>query len=140
LVYAGYIGGSGSDGADGIAVDGSGAAYVTGWTNSDQSTFLVSSGPDLTYNGSWDAFVAKVRPDGTGLVYAGYIGGNYDDNGAGIAVDGRGAAYVTGITGSDQSSFPVTGGPGLTYNGGSTDAFVSKIIIKENIYLPVIQR
>jgi hypothetical protein len=127
LVYAGYIGGSGDDWGDGIAVDGSGAAYVTGYTNSDQTTFPATGGPDLTYNSNVDAFVAKVRPDGTGLVYAGYLGGSGEDYGASIAVDGSGAAYVIGYTKSDQTTFPVSGGPDLTYNGGDWDAFVAKV-------------
>jgi hypothetical protein len=56
----------------------------------------VAVGPDLTYNGgNSDAFVAKVNPAGTALVYAGYIGGSGDDFGFGIAVDAMGAAYIT---------------------------------------------
>jgi hypothetical protein len=74
-VYAGYIGGSGSDYGYDIAVDGAGNAYVTGFTGSTQTTFPVKVGPDFTYNGGYDAFVAKMRANGTGLVYAGYIGG-----------------------------------------------------------------
>ena len=59
-----------------IAVDAAGNAYVTGVTDSDQTTFPVKVGPDLTFNlGSLDAFVAKVKADGTALVYLGYIGG-----------------------------------------------------------------
>ena len=62
--------------------------------------------------------MAKVNPAGTALLYAGYIGGAADDWGNGIAVDGAGNAYVTGDTDSDQATFPVVGGPDLTYNGG----------------------
>ena len=128
LVYAGYIGGNSEDQAAGIAVDGAGNAYVTGWTSSTETTFPVLVGPRLTYNGGdFDAFIAKVNPAGTALVYAGYIGGNGNDQGAGIAVDSGGNAYVTGYTGSDQTSFPVLGGPDLTYNGGLYDAFVAKV-------------
>ncbi len=137
LAYAGYIGGAGDDQGYGIAVDSSGAAYITGTTTSDQSTFPVSTGPDVTYNGSGtysygDAFVAKVAPSGASLIYAGYIGGAGDDSGSGIAVDSFGAAYVTGQTGSDESTFPVSGGPDLTYNGVNCcppfgDAFVAKV-------------
>ncbi len=130
LVYAGYIGGSGShEGAD-IAVDGSGNAYVTGITTSTEATFPVTVGPDLTFNGGGftsDAFVAKVNAAGTALVYAGYIGGSGFDYGIGIAVDGSGNAYVTGITTSTEAAFPVTVGPDLTYNGGSFDGFVAKV-------------
>ena len=77
-------------------MDGAGNAYVTGYTSSDQATFPVRGGPDLTYNGDYDAFVAKVNAAGTALVYAGYIGGSNWDAGFGIAVDGAGNAYVTG--------------------------------------------
>ncbi len=127
LVYTGYIGGAGDDSGDGIAVDGAGSAYVTGETYSAQATFPVTVGPDLTHNFGSDAFVAKVNPAGTGLVYAGYIGGNSFDHGLGIAVDGVGNAYVTGSTGSTEATFPVTVGPDLTYNGSSPDAFVAKV-------------
>jgi PKD repeat protein len=100
----------------------------------------VTVGPDLTYNdtGSFeDAFVAKVNAAGTALDYAGYLGGAGDDYGEGIAVDGAGNAYVTGDTTSDETAgaFPVTGGPDLTYNGGTSygDAFVAKV---EEEYVP----
>ncbi len=126
LVYAGYIGGSGSDFGRGIAVDSTGAAYVAGWTDSTEATFPVAAGPYLTFNGVEDAFVAKVNPSGTALDYAGYIGGSGGDNGWGIAVDSTGYAYVTGQTNSDEATFPVTVGPDLTFNG-STDAFVAKV-------------
>ena len=127
LVYAGYIGGSGSDSANGIAVDRAGSAYVTGYTESNAATFPETGGPDLTYNGSYDAFVAKINPAGTALTYAGYIGGSAYDSGNGIAVDSAGNAYVTGSTTSTQASFPEVGGPDLTYNGDESDAFVAKV-------------
>ena len=126
LIYAGYIGGSGIDRGFDIAVDSTGNAYVTGWTTSSEATFPVTVGPDLTFNGFNDAFVAKVNPLGTALVYAGYIGGSSSDNGLGIAVDSTGHAYVTGNTGSSEASFPVTVGPDLTFNGFN-DAFVAKV-------------
>jgi hypothetical protein len=127
LVYAGYIGGAvGAEGV-GIAVDAAGNAYVTGVTSSNQKTFPVTVGPDLTFNGFHDAFVAKVRADGTGLVYAGYIGGAGPEYGIGIAVDAAGNAYVTGTTTSTEATFPVTVGPDLTLDPGSWDAFVAKI-------------
>jgi Ca2+-binding RTX toxin-like protein len=129
LVYAGYIGGDGEDAAFGIAVDASGAAYLTGQTTSDAATFPETVGPDLTKDAGpgEDAFVAKVNPAGTALVYAGYIGGDGVDLGFGIAVDGAGAAYVTGYTDSSTGSFPVLGGPATT-KGAASDAFVSKVL------------
>jgi Ca2+-binding RTX toxin-like protein len=127
LVYAGYIGGDGDDVGYGIAVDGAGSAYVTGHTGSAETTFPVKVGPDLTYNGGEDAFVAKVAAAGTSLVYAGYVGGTGGDSGRGIAVDSTGSAYAVGQTSSDEGSFPVKVGPDLTFNGGVGDAFVAKV-------------
>jgi uncharacterized repeat protein (TIGR01451 family) len=126
LLYAGYIGGSGSDVGSGIAVDASGSAYLTGRTGSSEATFPATVGPDTTHNGSADAFVAKVDPAGTGLLYAGYIGGFGFDEGRGIAVDASGSAYVAGLTQSTEATFPATGGPDTTFNG-NTDAFVAKV-------------
>jgi len=133
VVYCGYIGGSDDDEAspglsNGIAVDGAGAAYVAGWTQSSElEGFPVLAGPDLTYNGLWDVFVAKVAPSGATLEYCGYIGGLENDYGGGIAVDENGAAYVTGSTSSSEfQGFPVCVGPDLTWNGYG-DVFVAKI-------------
>ena len=131
LEYSGFIGGTADESGESVAVDSEGAAYVTGYTASNQMTFPVTAaagGPDLTYNGGFtDAFVAKVKSDGTGLVYAGYIGGNDEDYGLGIAVDSLGAAYVGGFTRSTEQTFPVLVGPDLSYNGGAADAFVAKV-------------
>jgi len=129
LVYCGYIGGNGSgqEYGYGIAVDDLGNAYVSGSTGSAEATFPVTGGPDLVQNGGHDAFVAKVNASGTGLVYCGFIGGTGTDFGYGIAVDGSGNAYVTGKTSSNESTFPVIGGPDLTYNGVDSDAFVAKV-------------
>ena len=128
LDYAGYIGGSNGDVGFGIAVDSTGNAYVTGQTNSSETTFPVTVGPDLTHDRT-DAFVAKVNASGSALDYAGYIGGSGGEGGSGIAVDSTGHAYVTGSTGSSEATFPVTVGPDLTFNGGSGfgDAFVAKV-------------
>ena len=132
LVYAGYIGGSGQEQAEGIAADSAGNAYVTGATSSSEATFPATVGPDLTFNGGYDAFVVKVNAAGTALVYAGYIGGSANDQGfgIGIAVDSVGNAYVTGATSSSEATFPATVGPDVTYNGGistGADQFVAKV-------------
>ncbi|MDQ3010425.1 MAG: SBBP repeat-containing protein [Acidobacteriota bacterium] len=126
LVYSGFIGGSGDDEGHSIAVDGNGDAYVTGVTTSAQATFPETAGPDLSYNGRTDAFVAKIKTDGTGLVYAGYIGGDGDEAGHGIAIDASGNAYVTGWTTSTQATFPIVGTLGPMFKG-AIDAFVAKI-------------
>jgi hypothetical protein len=125
LTYSGFVGGSLADRAGGIAVDGSGSAYIAGYTES--SDFPAAAGPDVSYNGAQDAFVAKVSASGTGLVYAGFIGGTSSDYGTGIALDESGSAYVTGYTSSYPAEhFPVAVGPGLTFRGG-LDAFVAKV-------------
>ena len=107
----------------------SGNAYVTGETRSNEGSFPVLVGPDLSHNGSSDAFVTKVLPDGTSLVYSGYIGGAGSETGRGVAVDAKGRAYVTGLTHSDETSFPVKRGPDLTFNStnASSDAFLAKV-------------
>ena len=113
--------------ADSVAIDSKGHAFIAGTTDSDEKTFPVRVGPDLTFNqGSQDAFVAKVASDGSRLVYCGYIGGDSYDIATGVDVDTRGNAYATGETGSSPSTFPVKVGPSLTRNG-YTDAFVARV-------------
>ncbi len=121
LIYSTLLGGSGCEGASGIAVDASGNAYVVGSTTS--ADFPVTSGAFQTTfgGGAADAFVAKVNPTGTALVYSSYLGGSGFDRGGGmdlsddglapgtsqgIAIDGAGNAYVTGCTASPD--FPLT--------------------------------
>jgi hypothetical protein len=131
LVYSTYLGGSGSlessgsEAVNGIAVDAAGNAYVTGGTNS--SNFPTTAGAFQTTGGgiSSDAFVTKLNPTGSALVYSTYLGGSRGDSGFGIAVDAAGNAYVTGDT--DSTNFPTTVGafqPGFAAGG---DAFVTKL-------------
>ena len=124
LSYATYLGG-GSDEAFSIVIDGTGSAYVVGLTCS--SDFPTTAGAfDTTYNGGCDAFVVKINPSGTGLIYATYLGGSEDEIAYSIAIDGTGSAYVVGATYS--SDFPTTAGAfDTTYNGGYEDAFVVKV-------------
>jgi uncharacterized repeat protein (TIGR01451 family) len=132
MVYATYIGGEADDRGNGIAVDGAGSAYVTGETNSSQTTFPDGNGfgaiPgfDLTHNGDVDAFIANLDAAGTTLVYATYIGGIGDDRGKGIAIDAAGGVYITGETNSTESTFPDKTGPDQKQNLGF-DAFVAKV-------------
>jgi len=128
LDYCGYIGGSDRDSGDGIVVDGLGNVYVTGYARSNEASFPVAVGPDGTHNGDADVFVAKVNAPGTGLDYCGYIGGVSNDYGYGIALDGQGRAYLTGMTRSDGATFPVVVGPGLTHGDPYYyDAFVARV-------------
>jgi probable HAF family extracellular repeat protein len=124
LVYSTYLGGPGTDFGHAIAVDATGNAYVTGHTSGG---FPATSGTvqPLYGGGNADAFVAKLDPTGSALVYSTYLGGGGTDIGEGIAVDGHGDAYVTGLT---DGGFPTTAGAFQTaYGGGDSDAFVAKL-------------
>jgi len=129
-VYCGYIGGSSDEYAHDVDLDAFGNAYVAGCTSSNQHSFPVKVGPDLTFNctgPSGDAYVARVNPSGTGIVFCGYIGGTGGTCARGIAVDACGNAYLAGYTLDREVSFPVKTGPDLTYNGGYCDAFVARV-------------
>jgi plastocyanin len=125
LLYSTYLGGGGNDGGYGIAVDTSGNAYVTGFTSS--TNFPTANPLQATYGGGTsDAFVAKLNPAGSALVYSTYLGGSGDDQGLfGIAVDASGTAYVTGTTSS--TNFPTANPLQAAYGGGSSNAFVAKL-------------
>ncbi len=145
LAYATFLGGSGEDIGIAIAVDGAGSAYVT--SSTDSSNFPTTPGAfDTSHHGEWDAFVAKLNPAGSGLVYATFLGGSRKDEGYAIVVDGAGSAYVTGWTGS--SDFPTTPGAFDRSHNGYDDAFVAKLAMGgggipgnyTNVFLPMIVR
>jgi hypothetical protein len=119
LVYSTYLGGTGNDQGNGIAVDSTGAVYVVGQTT---GAFPTLNAEQNTFGGVIDAFVAKLSPIGA-LVYSTYLGGTSQDYGYGIGVDSTGAAYVTGST---NGSFPILNAGQNTFGGGS-DAFVAKL-------------
>ncbi len=121
LVYATYLGGSGFDQANGIAIDASGNAYVAGLTASANFPTLGALQP--TAGGGDDAFVTKLNPTGSALVYSTYLGGADDEEARGIAIDGSDSAYVAGDTLS--TNFPVLNAvqPLLV----DDDAFVAKL-------------
>ena len=128
LVYSTYLGGEHDDSGNGIAVGSQGHAYVTGHTVSDSPGFPTTPGAFQTDNaGIYDAFVARLAPDGDALVYSTYLGGEYWDYGEGIAVDSQGHAYVTGYTDSPSPGFPTTAGAFQTDNAGHNDAFVIRL-------------
>ena len=125
LVYSTYIGGSGEDRAYGIKVDSSGNAYVTGYTQSTQSTFPLVNAFNNTNSGGNDIFVLKLNATGNGIDFSTFIGGTKDDYGWSIAIDDLGNSYVTGYTTSNVS-FPLKHSYNTTFGGG-TDIFVLKL-------------
>jgi hypothetical protein len=123
LIYSTFLGGIGNDLAQGIAVDGSGYIYVTGYTGS--TNYPITSG---AYGGNTDAFVTKLNPIGSGssdLLYSIYLGGSDGDYGSGITVDAGGNAYVTGMTNS--MDFPTTMLAVYPSPFGVQDVFITKL-------------
>ncbi|HJT23468.1 MAG TPA: SBBP repeat-containing protein, partial [bacterium] len=130
LVYSTYLGGSGADFGNRIAINGNGYAYIAGYTNS--TNFPTTSGAYQTtlVSGATDnVFVTALNPAGNGLLYSSYLGGGTDDQGDGVAVDTAGSVYVTGLTGS--TNFPTTLGAYQTANAGTTDIFVAKFDVSD---------
>jgi hypothetical protein len=126
LQYSTYLGGSGDDMGQNIAVDDDGRAYVTGDAGADD--FPTTPGAfDTTFNGGpFDAFVTKLNRTGTALVYSTFVGGSATDRARDITLDGAGRAHITGFTSS--LDFPTTSQAfDTTYNGGAFDAFVTKL-------------
>ena len=129
LVFSTYLGGSGDDTGNSIAVDSSGNVYVTGTTLS--SNFPTQNPKQFSYAGNSDAFIAKLNAAGTALVYSTYIGGSLQDTGDCITVDSVGNAYVAGK--SVSTDFPTTPGAlAPTYRGGDFDGFVLKLNAQGN--------
>jgi hypothetical protein len=122
LLYSTYLGGQGNDEALGLALDSSGT-YVAGYTAS--TDFPTANAYQGTFGGGFgDAFVTKLGPAGSTLVYSTYLGGSGGDVGRGITIDGAGNAFVGGYTGS--TNFP-TLHPYQPALAGTTDAFVTKV-------------
>lgn len=123
LVYSTYLGGSGTQSPAGIAVDGSGNAYVTGGTASNDFPTLNPLQPNSA--GQYDAFVTKFNSSGGGLIYSTYIGGKANDTSIAIKVDSSGNAYVAGY--SLSTNFPTTSNAFQPTSGGNWDATVLEL-------------
>ena len=124
LLYSTFLGGSGADGASGLALDGGGNAYVIGttvWTD-----FPTTPGAfDTSFNGDFDSFLTKLDTNGAALLYSTFLGGSAGDFPSGLALDGAGNAYVAGQTGSPN--FPTTPGAFDTTPNGEDDSFLTKL-------------
>lgn len=130
IVYSTLLGGKANEQGRGIAVDRTGAVYVTGFTGS--TDFIVPNVRDAPIpagtfqrrlNGTTDGFVVKINPEGTKFLFKTFLGGSAVDSGVAIAVDEVGACYVFGITSS--FNFP-TRTPAQAELAGGVDAFIAK--------------
>ena len=122
LLYSSYLGGRKFDQGTAIALDSAGNAYVTGYTESNDFPTMNPEQPKTA--GGIDAFVVKMNPSGSAMVYATYLGGTLEDTGDGIAVDSAGNAYVTGFT--QSTNFP-TKNPLQPNLAGQFDIYVAKL-------------
>jgi hypothetical protein len=125
LAYSTYLGGSGSDVVDGIAVDASGNVYVTGFAGSTDFPTIVGAFQTTFGGGVADVFISKLNSAGSALVYSTFVGGSAFDQGTGIVIDASGNAYVVG--GTFSNDFPTTPGAFQTTSRGGDKAFVSKL-------------
>ncbi len=122
LVYSTYLGGSSVDYASGIAVDFAGNAYVAGYTASYDFLNLRAVQPGNA--GPYDAFIAKLNPAGTGLLWSTYLGGAASDAAYAVALDSLCNVYVAGL--AQSGDFPLRN-PFQNLNGGSFGGFVTKV-------------
>jgi uncharacterized repeat protein (TIGR01451 family) len=128
LSFSTFLGGSGEDEIDGLALDPAGNVYVVGTTSSPNLP-LTAQAFQKTVSGTVDhVFVAKLNSAGTQILYLTYLGGSKTDHANGIAVDAAGSAYIVGTT--ESRDFPVTPGAFQTTFGGENllgDGFITKL-------------
>lgn len=127
LVYDKRLGGQAKEGASGITVDFSGAAYVAGYTYSWD--FPTVNPYQRTHSGGSDAFLTKVTPSGAELVYSTFLGGSGDDGATEVAIDPYGSAFIAGETNS--ANLPVVN-PLQPSLRGAWDGFVAKFVSSGN--------
>ncbi len=123
LTYSTFLGGTGGELGNGIAVDSSGNAYVVGDT--DSSDFPTVAAIYSALGGSEDAFVSKLNAAGSALTFSTYLGGVGFEEGNDVAADSSGNVYVAGRTSS--TDFPLAGLVLDTTLGGTRDAYIVKI-------------
>ncbi len=126
LEYSTLIGSTSSDFASDIVVDNFGYVYITGMTL--DTDFPTTSGAfSNIFSGGAKIFISKINLDGTALEYSTFFGGPGLDMESSIAIDGLGCVYIVGVT-SSEDDFPITTGAfDESFNGGTTDIFVSKL-------------
>jgi hypothetical protein len=135
LIYSTYLGGTGGDAGNAIAVDGNGNAMIVGHTTSPD--FPLVNGIGATAPGSTNLFLSKVNPLGSAILYSTYLGGNGEETpcglNMGIATDAVGSAYVAAATASED--FPVTAEAAQTALAGGFDAFVVEVRSEPEVHL-----
>ncbi|HUD98112.1 MAG TPA: SBBP repeat-containing protein [Bryobacteraceae bacterium] len=133
ILNATFLGGTGTDSAYGIALDGSGNLFIAGSTNSID--FPEQAAIQPSYKGDGDAFIAGFNNQLSALLYATYFGGGGSDVAAAIAADASGNAYVTGWTSSGESSveLPITPGAFQSVGMGGMDAFLAKLTLNSGV-------
>jgi len=127
LDYGGFLGGSGNDSAEGVALDASDNIYVAGTTDSIDlpgSLATTTRLPAAAGTGNEDAFVIKLDPTGSNILFTTYLGGAASDRVRGLAVDSSGQAHISGRTAS--SDFPLQAAA-QSCGMGADDAFVAKL-------------
>ena len=122
LVYSTYLGGTGLEAGNAIAVDASGAAYIAGQTYSSDLPVVNALQP--ASGGGYDAFVARLSAGGDALLFLSYLGGSGSDTAASVALDSSSNVYLAGWTLS--TNFPVVNGF-QSVNAGTYGAFVAKL-------------
>lgn len=134
LIYSSHLGGKNKDVGYGIDIDSNGFAYITGQTYS--TDFPITFGAFQTsLSGNFDAFVTKINPTGSELIYSTFIGGSGEESAFEISVDSNANAYITGETNS--SNFPTTEGAfqeiNPSYRTGLKTTFITKLSSKGKI-------
>jgi hypothetical protein len=129
LIYSTFVGGTGSDGAADVIVDGAGNAWIAGGTGSADFPTTPGTAFDTTISGGGDAFLAELNAAGSSLLFGTFFGGNSSDGASDLAFDPGGNIIIVGQTMSPD--FPTTAGaPDRTFNGDPlifwADAFVAK--------------
>jgi len=126
LEYSTYLGGAEIDGAARVTVDNTGNAYIIGSTRS--SNFPTKRAYQKNFNGSADAFVSMLSPNGRGMIFSTFLGGGNAETGRGIKVNNSGNIYIVGHTNS--TDFP-TENPYQNMLSEGLDVFVCKFLTTE---------